>query len=300
MAYAAHHYLILDEKQKIESLVEKVSSLQDFLENTSQKITKHLERKIRDSSHILEDIIESHITDRILSESASHEDGSLEKIAIRFNVIENWIFGSLKPASNRPSTLVSVDDFMDIKARLIRESSELEIVSVVGMGGIGKTTLAKQVYHDSFIVHHFDTRGWATVSHDYNVQEILLSLLNSMGGNMHEMTRKLLRKQLYKSLKHERYLIVLDDVWDTKLWDDVKQLFPNDENGSRIMMTTRLENVANYANSCPPLHRMRFLSDRSWILFCEKVFGNYCCPLNLKELGRRLFNIVKDFHLQLY
>ncbi|KAL2465027.1 putative disease resistance protein RDL6 [Abeliophyllum distichum] len=181
---------------------------------------------------------------------------------------------------------------MDIKARLVRESSELEIVSMVGMSGIGKTTLAKQVYHDSFIVHHFDTRAWATLSHDYNVQEILLSLLNSMGvltSNMHEMTSELLKERFYTNLNYQRYLIVLDDVWDTKFWDDVKQVFPNDKNGSRIMMTTRLENVANYANSCPPLHRMRFLSDsEGWILFREKVFGNYCCPLNLKEIGEKI------------
>ncbi|KAL2454843.1 putative disease resistance protein RDL6 [Abeliophyllum distichum] len=163
---------------------------------------------------------------------------------------------------------------------------------MVGMSGIGKTTLAKQVYHDSFIVHHFDTRAWATLSHDYNVQEILLSLLNSMGvltSNMHEMTSELLKERFYTNLNYQRYLIVLDDVWDTKFWDDVKQVFPNDKNGSRIMMTTRLENVANYANSCPPLHRMRFLSDsEGWILFREKVFGNYCCPLNLKEIGEKI------------
>ncbi|KAL2482120.1 putative late blight resistance protein-like protein R1A-10 [Forsythia ovata] len=112
-----HQYLILDEKQQIESLIEKLSYLQDFLEKYSQKTTKHLEGKIRDASYIAEDIIESHITDRILSESASHEDGSLEKISIRFDLIEKWIASSSKPASSGPSTLVSVDDFMDIEAQ---------------------------------------------------------------------------------------------------------------------------------------------------------------------------------------
>ncbi|KAL2464844.1 NB-ARC domain-containing protein [Abeliophyllum distichum] len=97
-----HQYLILDEKQQIESLIEKVSSLQDFLENSSKKIKKHLEIKIRNASYIAEDIIESHITDRILSESASHEDGILEKISIRFNLIEKWIVSSSKPASSSP------------------------------------------------------------------------------------------------------------------------------------------------------------------------------------------------------
>ncbi|KAL2482117.1 putative late blight resistance protein-like protein R1A-10 [Forsythia ovata] len=95
-----HQYLILDEKQQIESLIEKLSSLQDFLENSSKKITQFLDRKIRDASYIAEDIIESHITDRILSESASHEDGSLEKISIRFNLIEKWIVSSSKLASS--------------------------------------------------------------------------------------------------------------------------------------------------------------------------------------------------------
>ncbi|KAL2465040.1 NBS-LRR class resistance protein Fy8-Ry8 [Abeliophyllum distichum] len=147
-----HQYLILDEKQQIESLVEKISSIQDFLENSSKTIKQHLERKIRDASYIAEDIIESHITDRIRSESTRYEYGILEKISIRFNiVIEKWIVSSPKPAYSRPSTLVTFDDFMDIKARLVRESSELEIVSMVGMSGIGKTNLAKQVYHDSYV-----------------------------------------------------------------------------------------------------------------------------------------------------
>ncbi|KAL2482259.1 putative disease resistance RPP8-like protein 4 [Forsythia ovata] len=261
-----HQYLILDEKQQIESLIEKVSSIQDFLVNSTQKI-EHLERKIRDVSHIAEDIIESRITDRILSESATHEDGSLEKKSIRFDLILNSIFGSLKPASRghchvvsvydfiaikarllRESSeleivssphVVSVYDFIAIKARLLRESSELEIVSIVGTGGIGRTTLATQVYHDSFIVRHFAIRAWATVSHDYNLQEMLLSLLNSMGKltrEMHEMTSELLEERLYECLKYGRYLIVLVDVRDTKFWDDVKQLFPNGMNGSRIMM----------------------------------------------------------------
>ncbi|KAL2454844.1 NBS-LRR class resistance protein Fy8-Ry8 [Abeliophyllum distichum] len=97
-----HQYLILDEKQQIESLVEKISSIQDFLENSSKKIKQHLERKIRDASYIAEDIIESHITDRIRSESARYEYGILEKISIRFNVIEKWIVSSPKPAYSGP------------------------------------------------------------------------------------------------------------------------------------------------------------------------------------------------------
>ncbi|KAL2515243.1 Disease resistance protein RPP13 [Forsythia ovata] len=98
-----------------------------------------------------------------------------------------------------------------------------------------------------------------------------------------------LAEYLYKTLKLKRYLIVLDDMWDTKVWDKVKRSFPNDKNGSRIMVTTRLENVGGYANSCSTPHHMRFLNEsESWNLFCENVFGKDGCPTELKQIGKTI------------
>ncbi|KAL8557597.1 hypothetical protein ACS0TY_004882 [Phlomoides rotata] len=56
-------------------------------------------------------------------------------------------------------------------------------------------------------------------------------------------------ENVYKSLKGRRYLIVMDDIWSTEAWDDVRNIFPDDKNGSRIMLTTRLSDVAAYVSS---------------------------------------------------
>ncbi|KAL2515303.1 putative disease resistance RPP13-like protein 3 [Forsythia ovata] len=200
--------------------------------------------------------------------------------------------GSSSAPSAKSTTVGFDDDLLKIKMQLTGESLDLQTVSIVGMGGIGKTTLAQKIYDDAYIIYHFDIRAWMTVSQDCHVREILLGLLdctktltNEKPGENIEQLEEL----LYKNLKGRRYLIVMDDVWDTKIWDGVRRLFPNDKNGSRIMLTTRLDNVAVYANSCSPFHHMHFLNeDDSWKLFCEKVFGEECCPPELEEIGRKI------------
>ncbi|KAL2515310.1 Disease resistance protein RPM1 [Forsythia ovata] len=327
-----YQYLILGEKQQIASLLEKVSFLQDFLDNSSQKNIKTvecLESLIRDAAYKAEDIVESHMTDRICEESASHRIWQiltkpfawarhalawsgfstffhkLEKVIKEIDSIKKRVekiedesdfqdqqqfrstlhVGSSRNAPGGKSVVVGFDDDMlEIKTRLISGSSDLQTVALVGMGGIGKTTVAQKVYEDAFIEYHFDIRAWVTVSQNYNLQEILLGLIDctkKLSNEMHNGSIDKLVELLYKTLKRRRYLIVMDDVWDTKFWDDssVKSVFPNDKNGSRIMLTTKEEKVAFSANSCPPLHRMHFLDEEdSWKLFCEKVFGEDCCP----------------------
>ncbi|XP_022867339.1 putative disease resistance RPP13-like protein 3, partial [Olea europaea var. sylvestris] len=94
---------------------------------------------------------------------------------------------------------------------------------------------------------------------------------------------------LYKNLKGRRYLLIMDDVWNIEAWDSVKRYFPKDELGSRILLTTRLENVANDISSGSPLHHVRFLNDEeSWKLFHLKVFGEGFCPIELEEIGKKI------------
>ncbi|KAL2515233.1 Disease resistance protein RPP13 [Forsythia ovata] len=318
-----YQYLILDEKQQIESLLQKLCFLQHFLDHSPQKSSETvdcLESQIRDAAYEAEDIIESHITDRVHEQIASKRSDSftpffhkLKEVIEETDSIKKRVEkvkdendvqdlqtrtepspDSLKqPASSSgKSSMVGLnDDIMKIKDRLTGGSSNLEILSVVGMGGIGKTTLTRKVYDDEFSVYYFYIRAWVTVSQDYNERGLLLGLLDSLKiltDEMRENSFGQLAEHLYKNLKDMRYLIVLDDLWDTKVWDDVKPLFPNDRNGSRIMVTTRLENVAGYENSCSP-HHMRFLNEgESWNLFCENVFGKDGCPTELNEIGKKI------------
>ncbi|KAL0417236.1 UNVERIFIED_CONTAM: putative disease resistance RPP8-like protein 2 [Sesamum latifolium] len=157
------------------------------------------------------------------------------------------------------------------------------------MGGIGKTTLAANVYGDPLIEYHFDARAWITLSQVYNVPDILLQVLNSLrklSDTMLHQSEDELSEHVHKTLCGRRYLIVMDDVWSTKAWDDFRRYFPDNKNGSRIILTTRRERVAIYAGSSSLLHYMNLLSDRkSWELLCAKVFGEECCPAQFMETG---------------
>ncbi|XP_059291551.1 putative late blight resistance protein homolog R1B-12 [Lycium ferocissimum] len=185
------------------------------------------------------------------------------------------------------------DDLEKILEKLLRSSSERQVVAITGMGGIGKTTLAKKAYDHPRVRSRFDIHAWVTVSRDYGMRRLLLSLVRCIPGmtdKFLEKTEDQLAELLYRKLKNRRYLIVIDDIWSTEVWDNVTRCFPDDDNGSRIILTSRLNDVAAYANPDSPLHEMEVLSlDDSWKLLSIKVFGaNDLCPSELEDIGKQI------------
>ncbi|XP_051119163.1 putative late blight resistance protein homolog R1B-17 [Andrographis paniculata] len=196
-----------------------------------------------------------------------------------------------KGRSRRDDVMVGFDEYLTIiKDQLCGHSSQLQVIPVVGMGGIGKTTLARAAFDDPRSVYHFDRRAWVTVTQDYDVIGVLCSILKNMGVNIdgfHGEDEDFLKEHIYKHLIGRRYLLVIDDVWSTEVWDDTKNAFPNVSDGSRILLTTRLSDVAHYVRSSEFLHEMQFLDvDTSWNLLREKVFAQEQCPLELEEVGK--------------
>ncbi|KAL9170597.1 hypothetical protein ABFS82_04G155500 [Erythranthe guttata] len=168
------------------------------------------------------------------------------------------------------------------------------------MGGIGKTALAQNAYEHSLIVHHFDIRTWVTVSQKYNVKELFVQLLSKLISSEidSEIDEQLLGQKLHKILWGRRYLIVIDDIWGIEAWDSLNLFFPENNNGSRIVVTTRISNVATHFDSSS--FELSFLDEeKSWDLFCKKTFGEADCPLELEDIGKEIVKKCKGLPLSI-
>ncbi|KAH0709106.1 hypothetical protein KY284_010533 [Solanum tuberosum] len=122
------------------------------------------------------------------------------------------------------------------------------------------------------------------------LEKFFLVLCRSIGEVNNEVeknsTTEQLAERVYRSLKGRKYLIILDDMWSIEAWQHVRRSFPDDHNGSRIVLTTKLVDVASCACSGNSLNQMRFLStEESWTLLRDKVFGNGSYPPELEKLG---------------
>ncbi|KAH6781487.1 hypothetical protein C2S51_006780 [Perilla frutescens var. frutescens] len=205
---------------------------------------------------------------------------------------------SSKPHESRIDSVVGFDEVsIQLMSILTAQKPSRQVIPVVGMGGIGKTTLVRNVYENLLIVQYFDVRAWATISQEYSVKDILIQLLSCQRDSNSETVDEL-GERLYKSLLGRRYLIILDDMWSIEVWDKMKFFFPDKGNRSRIVITTRLSNMAMHISSLSFV--MNFLDeDKSWDLFCHRVFGEDDCPPTLEEVGKKIAEQCKGLPLSI-
>lgn len=164
-----------------------------------------------------------------------------------------------------------------------REASStlLKVLSIAGPGGLGKTTLANQVYRS--IKDQFTCSAFVSVSRNPNVKKILRDIAKGVGitDSTSDDDVKQLIDRLRKHLEEERYFIIIDDVWDTRAWETIRLALLNNNLGCRIITTTRNVAIASCSSEGGYVYRMEPLSFAdSKRLFFKRVFNSedLCYP----------------------
>ncbi|CAL8169719.1 unnamed protein product [Prunus armeniaca] len=173
-------------------------------------------------------------------------------------------------------------------------NGNVSVIPIVGIGGLGKTTLAKLVYDDERVVGHFQKRMWVSVSVDFEITRLIKMILSSALDT--EMGDKLSLDQLQGRLRHalkdNKFLLVLDDVWneDPIKWSELRDLLiEGAKSGSKILVTTRNTSVAEMMGTIPTSINLEFLSFKDCLsLFVESAFkeGRDKGYPNLFEMGK--------------
>ncbi|PON93245.1 NB-ARC domain, LRR domain containing protein [Trema orientale] len=182
---------------------------------------------------------------------------------------------------------------------LVEEVSEIQVVAVVGMGGLGKTTLVSKVYDDLQVKKHFQHHVWVTVSQSFKLDEILRQIVQQLFNEIKQplpqgadsTDNHILKTIIIDFLRGKRYLLVLDDVWGVEAWDAMKIAFPNHHNGSRLLISTRIAEVASISTKDlgGKIYRLKSLSlEESWTLFCAKTFQGHPCPSHLEIICQNI------------
>nr|AAF42831.1 RPP13 [Arabidopsis thaliana] len=156
------------------------------------------------------------------------------------------------------------------------------IISIFGMGGLGKTALARKLYNSRDVKERFEYRAWTYVSQEYKTGDILMRIIRSLGmtsGEELEKIRKFadeeLEVYLHGLLEGKKYLVVVDDIWEREAWESLKRALPCNHEGSRVIITTRIKAVAEGVDGRFYAHKLRFLTfEESWELFEQRAFRN--------------------------
>ncbi|XP_042378607.1 putative disease resistance protein RGA1 [Zingiber officinale] len=197
-----------------------------------------------------------------------------------------------EPEKNKIVDMLTKDDDDDDDDE--SHHGTVKVIAIVGMGGLGKTTLAQHVYNDARVQDHFASPTmWKVVGAEFNPTKIMKSLLElaTGGSSVNSFEIDLVKRKLEEELSGKRFLLVLDDVWnDNELqWGVLKAALTCGARGSKILVTTRSKWVSSIMSSSDTTHQLQQLSgDDCLSLFQRFAFGDQAVDQNLMAIGAKV------------
>ncbi|GKV47266.1 hypothetical protein SLEP1_g54180 [Rubroshorea leprosula] len=192
-----------------------------------------------------------------------------------------------------------------LKMLLTDESKDepYSVIPIVGMGGLGKTTLARLVYNDEKLKGMFGLKAWACISEQFDVLRITRSILEQVTGKKCDLEDlSSLQDRLKEKFSGRKFFLVLDDIWNKKygLWDELRKPFLSGAFGSKIIITTRDEDIGKMMKGNDKVYSLELLeNDACLSLFARHALGveNFDAYPNLKGVGEKIVKKCKRLPL---
>ncbi|KAL5570308.1 hypothetical protein UlMin_026883 [Ulmus minor] len=240
------------------------------------------------SNPIKQVVVRHHVARRI-----KELNGRLDRIAYekkRYNFVENPI--AIEHVQRETTSFKDISEVCgrDVEKKIVidkllcesnKAQKGFEVIPIVGMGGIGKTTIAQFVYNDDVVINHFNPRIWVCASDPYDkvmVAKAIAQALHPGDANViAHWTFQTLLGRIDEAIDGKKFFLVVDDVWtdDHRKWEPLEEALRKGALGSRILVTTRKTEVAEMMRAKSNMITLAGLSEEvCWTIFSRLAFSN--------------------------
>uniref|UniRef100_A0A7N2LMG1 Uncharacterized protein n=1 Tax=Quercus lobata TaxID=97700 RepID=A0A7N2LMG1_QUELO len=273
--------------------------------------------ELEDLAYDVEDILDEFATEALRHELTARAEAStkidtrLQEIVTQKNDLELKVKaqGMTKTTRSRlPSTSLvnegqvfgrDEDKKTIINLLLSGESgdAQLSVIAILGMAGLGKTTLAQLIYNEDNVDSYFDLKAWIHVSEDFDIVRVTKVILQSITYESYDINDlNLLQVKLKDKLFGKKFLLILDDVWNESYdyWTQLRCPFEFGAPGSKIVVTTRNDRVSSTLGTAKAYKLKGLSNDACLTIFIQHALGTTdfsVCP-ELEEIGQKNFREV--------